>query len=87
MLIYQQLTDLVNCNNLIPKKFIWQRGFGVYGVSHSGVENVYRYIRNQKQHHQKRTFESEYIKFMELHGFEDVNPLRRRTMNKSLKRL
>ena len=51
---------------------IWQRGFGMIGVSHSAVEIVYRYIRDQKQHHQKRTFESEYIKYMELHGFEDV---------------
>jgi len=62
----------VNKNNLIPEKFIWQRGFGVFGVSHSTVDNVYYYIRNQKQHHLKRTFESEYLKFMELHGFENV---------------
>ncbi len=51
---------------------IWQRGFGVFGVSHSAVEIEYRYIRDQKQHHRKRTFESEYVKYMELHGFEDV---------------
>ena len=80
-------SHFVNSNNLIPEKFIWQPGFGVFGVSHSAVDHVYYYIRNQKQHHQKRTFESEYIKFMELHGFEDVNPPRRRKMNKSLKRL
>ena len=42
------------------------------GVSHSAVEIVYRYIRDQKQHHRKRTFESEYVKYMELHGFENV---------------
>jgi REP element-mobilizing transposase RayT len=58
----------VNSNNLISEKFIWQRGFGVFGVSHSAVDNVYYYIRNQKQHHKKRTFDNEYIKFMELHG-------------------
>ena len=63
----------VNKNNLIPEKFIWQRGFGVFGVSHSAVDNVYYYIRNQKQHHLKRTFESEYLKFMELHGFDNVD--------------
>lgn len=80
-------SHFVNTNNLIPEKFIWQRGFGVFGVSHSAVDNVYHYIRNQKQHHQKRSFEKEYIKFMELYGFEDVNPPRRRIMNKSLKRL
>lgn len=79
-------SHFVNTNNLIPEKFIWQRGFGVFGVSHSAVDNVYHYIRNQKQHHQKRSFEKEYIKFMELYGFEDVNPPRRRIMNKSLKR-
>jgi putative transposase len=62
----------VNKNKLISEKFIWQRGFGVFGVSHSAVDRVYYYIRNQKQHHQKRTFESEYIKYMELHGFENV---------------
>ena len=44
----------------------------MFGVSHSAVDRVYRYIRDQKQHHQKRTFESEYIKFIELHGFDDV---------------
>jgi putative transposase len=65
-------SHFVNSNNLIPEKFIWQRGFGVFGVSHSAVDNVYRYIRDQKQHHNNKTFESEYIKFMELHGFEDV---------------
>jgi REP element-mobilizing transposase RayT len=65
-------SHFVNSNQLISEKFIWQRGFGAFGVSHSAVDNVYCYIRNQKQHHQKRTFESEYLKFMELHGFEDV---------------
>jgi putative transposase len=31
----------VNSNNLIQEKFIWQRGFGVFGVSHSAVDNVF----------------------------------------------
>ena len=65
-------SHFINSNNLITEKFSWQRGFGAFGVSHSVVDNVYGYIRDQKQHHQKRSFESEYIKFMELHGFENV---------------
>lgn len=65
-------SHFVNSNNLINEKFIWQRGFGVFGVSHSAVDNVYYFIQNQKQHHQKQTFETEYIKFMELHGFQGV---------------
>jgi len=65
-------SHFINSNNLITEKFSWQRGFGAFGVSHSAVDNVYGYIRDQKQHHKKRSFESEYIKFMELHGFENV---------------
>lgn len=65
-------SHFINSNKLITEKFSWQRGFGAFGVSHSVVDNVYGYIRDQKQHHQKRSFESEYIKFMELHGFENV---------------
>ena len=65
-------SHFINGNKLIQEKFIWQRGFGVFGVSHSAVDNVYIYIRNQKQHHQKRTFETEYLKFMGLHGFDNV---------------
>ena len=65
-------SHFVKSNQLISEKFFWQRGFGAFGVSHSAVDNVYRYIRDQKQHHQKRTLESEYIKFMEIHLFHDV---------------
>ncbi len=43
------------------KKLVWQRRFGGFGVSHSDVDNVYRFISDQKQYHQKQTFEMEYI--------------------------
>ena len=43
-------SHFVNSNNLISKKFIWQLGFEVFGVSHSALDNVCQYIRNQKQH-------------------------------------
>ena len=61
---FYEINKETNIKNIIPEKFIWQRGFDVFGISHSAVENVYYYIRNQKQHHQKRTFESEYLKYM-----------------------
>ncbi len=65
-------SHFVNSNNLIEEKFVWQRGFGVFGVSHSAVEVVHQYIQHQKQHHSKRTFEKEYLQFMRVHGFLDV---------------
>jgi REP element-mobilizing transposase RayT len=61
----------VNQNNLIPEKFAWQTGYAAYSVSESAVDKVFAYIRNQKQHHQKKTFLQEYDDFLKLYGFEN----------------
>jgi REP element-mobilizing transposase RayT len=52
------------------RDFRWQRGFAGYSVSASGQEKVVTYIRNQKHHHKKRDFRTEYIEFFERHGVE-----------------
>jgi REP element-mobilizing transposase RayT len=41
----------INENKLIPGKFGWGRGYGVFSVSHSGVAEVARYIAGQEEHH------------------------------------
>ena len=56
----------VNQNNLISEKFAWQTGYAAYSVSQSVVEKVYVYIKNQKQHHQKKAFQQEYEEFLKL---------------------
>src|SRR4051812_19126776 len=43
----------VNQNNLVPGKFGWGRGYGIFSVSHSGVSEVGRYIAKQEEHHRK----------------------------------
>ena len=42
-------------------RFPWQEGYGAFIVSTFQIENIIRYIRNQREHHQKQTFEEEYI--------------------------
>jgi len=49
------------------KKFQWQGGYGAFSYSYSAVENVTRYIKNQKEHHSKRSFESEYLRLLEMY--------------------
>jgi putative transposase len=46
--------------------FSWQDGYGAFTVSHSMLEKVRNYIKNQEKHHQKQTFEEEmdYFKSM-----------------------
>jgi len=58
----------INEQNIIPEKFSWQTGYATYSVSESQLEKVYQYIKNQKQHHQKKTFLQEYEEFIALHG-------------------
>jgi putative transposase len=58
----------VNESNLIPGKFGWQRGYGAFSVSHSGVEDVSAYIADQEVHHRKRTFDEELKILVQKYG-------------------
>ena len=60
----------INQNNLIVGKFSWQTGYASFSVSESTCEKVYQYIRNQKGHHNRKSFEQEYEEFLRLYGFE-----------------
>ena len=46
------------------KNFHWQKGYGAFSIGQSNVEQLKRYIRNQKQHHRRVTFEDEYRNFL-----------------------
>ncbi|HEY5839700.1 MAG TPA: transposase [Pyrinomonadaceae bacterium] len=46
------------------RNFHWQRGYGAFSIGQSNVAELKRYIRNQKQHHRRITFEDEYRKFL-----------------------
>jgi REP element-mobilizing transposase RayT len=51
-------------------KFAWQGGGGYFSVDHYRIDEVARYIRRQRAHHQKTTFAEEYRSLMEEHGVE-----------------
>jgi REP element-mobilizing transposase RayT len=48
-------------------RFGWQQGYGAFSVSSSHVSRVIRYIDNQEAHHQKFTFEHEFITMLNKH--------------------
>ena len=60
----------INDHNIIPDKFSWQTGYAAYSVSESVVEKVFQYIKTQKEHHQKKTYQQEYEEFLKLYGLE-----------------
>ncbi|MDZ4147014.1 MAG: IS200/IS605 family transposase [Flavobacteriaceae bacterium] len=64
-------SHFINQNNLIDEKFAWQTGYAAYSVSESVVDKVFQYVKNQKQHHQKKTFQEEYEAYIKLYGLNN----------------
>ena len=57
-------SNFINERGFLKTKFSWQDGYGAFSYSESGYGNVIEYIKNQKQHHQKKTFRQEYMGFL-----------------------
>jgi REP element-mobilizing transposase RayT len=50
--------------------FFWQGGYGAFSVSQSAVEEVRAYIRTQREHHQKSSFQDEFRAFLKRYEIE-----------------
>lgn len=48
----------------------WQKGFGAFTVSYDRIDAIRKYIQNQEEHHETKTFQEEYIDFLQRHGIE-----------------
>ena len=57
-------SDFINDHKFVRGHFSWQKGYGAFSYSHSHIENVFNYIKNQEKHHKKTTFREEYIDFL-----------------------
>lgn len=51
-------------------EFEWQKGFGAFTVSYDRIEAIQKYIRNQKEHHRTKSFQEEYVDFLQHHDIE-----------------
>jgi REP element-mobilizing transposase RayT len=50
--------------------FGWQDGYSAFSVSQSVMPRVVEYIRQQKEHHKKMTFEEELGRLLKQHGID-----------------
>ena len=57
-------TNFINQKGILSQKFSWQNGYGAFSYSESNFGNVINYIKNQKKHHNKKTFRQEYLGFL-----------------------
>ena len=56
-------------------RFDWQTGYGAFTMSQSQVENVRQYIRTQEEHHQRRSFEMEYLSLLKSTESNPMNEI------------
>jgi len=49
------------------RSFNWATGFSAYSISRSQLDSTLLYIQNQEQYHWKRSFQEEYIEFLNFH--------------------
>jgi putative transposase len=52
------------------RNFHWQRGYGAFSIGQSQVKSVKNYILNQKQHHERVSFQDEYRTFLQRYEIE-----------------
>ena len=48
----------------------WQQGYGAFSIGVSAVDATVAYIRNQAEHHRKRSFRDEFVTMLQRHGLD-----------------
>jgi len=72
MLIKGESSFWINQNKFTKEKFEWQDEYFAVSVSESVINKVRDYIKNQEEHHRKKTFQEEYEEFILKYGFEKL---------------
>ena len=59
----------LNKNKLIKGKFEWQEEYIAVSVSESQINKVREYIKNQEEHHRRKSFAEEFGELIKKYGF------------------
>lgn len=57
-------------NNLFKDFINWQEGYGAFTYSIKEKDRLIEYVKNQEEHHRKKSFREEYVKLLDEHGIE-----------------
>ncbi len=55
----------INEKGFVKGKFQWQEGFGAFSYAQSQLDTLIAYINNQEQHHQQKSFKTEYLDLLQ----------------------
>jgi len=57
-------SQFINNHNWVRGKFYWQEGYGAFTYSHSQLDMIYNYVKNQEEHHKVKSFKEKYLAFL-----------------------
>ncbi|MCF8262781.1 MAG: IS200/IS605 family transposase [Melioribacteraceae bacterium] len=60
----------INENKWVVGKFAWQKGYGAFSYSHSQLQIIINYILNQEVHHARKSFQEEYLEFLDKYKIQ-----------------
>ena len=58
-------SKFINDKNWVKGRFRWQEGFGAFSYAHSQIEQVYKYILKQEEHHKRKNFKEEFVSLLD----------------------
>ncbi|MGB7843959.1 MAG: IS200/IS605 family transposase [Salinimicrobium sp.] len=62
----------INKNQLTSQKFEWQDEYYASSVSKSKLDIVRNYIKNQEEHHRRKSFQEEYQELIQNSNFKKI---------------
>lgn len=72
-LIKGESSHWINKEGILKEKFEWQDEYFAVSVSESNIDKVRNYIKNQEDHHSRKTWADEYNDFIVKYGFQKFN--------------
>jgi len=57
-------SNFINKKRWVRGRFSWQEGYSAFSYGHSQLDTIISYIRNQEQHHRRRSFKDEYLAWL-----------------------
>ncbi len=63
-------TTYIKENHMFPDFCGWQDGYGAFTYSIGAKENLINYVKNQEEHHRKKSFLEEYRALLHEHKIE-----------------
>jgi REP element-mobilizing transposase RayT len=69
-MIKSESTKFINDQRLTSEVFKWQGGYGAFTYNRRNMGVIVEYIRNQRAHHARKTYEKEYLALLKANEIE-----------------